>query len=162
LGSASPAGWPSITFVSETIAAISAYALPVCCPLRRNKLTSTQFEEFCLDLLEVSGFVNLDWRKGTGMDSSPADNGRDIMCEFLRSDPDGGHHFEKYFIDCKHYTNGVPPTELQNLLSWVTAERPDVAVFAVSNFLGNPAKEFVETYKRQNHPPFKIKYWEKP
>lgn len=127
-----------------------------------NKLTSTEFEEFCFELLDVSGFVNLDWRKGTGMDSSPADKGRDIMCDFLRSDPDGGHHFEEYFIDCKHYTKGVPPTELQNLLSCATAERPDVAVFAVSNFLSNPAKEFIETYKRQNHPPFKIKYWEKP
>ena len=25
-----------------------------------NKLTSTEFEEFCFELLDVSGFVNLD------------------------------------------------------------------------------------------------------
>ncbi len=28
-------------------------------------LDSTQFEEFCLDLVSASGFNNVDWRKGT-------------------------------------------------------------------------------------------------
>jgi hypothetical protein len=123
-----------------------------------NKLSSARFEELCSDLLDASGFVNIDWRKGTGLNSSPADKGRDIVCELPRTDPDGSHHFERYFIDCKHYKKGVPPTELQNLLSWATAERPDVAVFAVSNFLSNPSKEFIETYREKNHPPFKIKH----
>jgi hypothetical protein len=127
-----------------------------------NKLSSTEFEEFCFDLLHASGFVNIDWRKGTGLNSSPADKGRDIVCDLPRSDPDGSQHFEKYFIDCKHFKRGVPPTELANLLAWAEAERPDVAVFAASNFLSNPAKDYIETYKRNNRPRFKIKYWEKP
>jgi hypothetical protein len=126
-----------------------------------DRLSSTKFEEFCHDLLDASGFVNIDWRKGTGLASSPADKGRDIVCDLPRSDPDGSHHFEKYFIDCKHFKKGVPPKELRNLLAWAEADRPDVAVFAVSNFLSNPAKEYLESYRRNNHPPFKIKYWEK-
>lgn len=36
-------------------------------------LSSPRFEEFCFDLLHASGFVNLDWRKGTGLATSPAD-----------------------------------------------------------------------------------------
>jgi len=56
----------------------------------------------------------------------------------------------------------VPPKELQNLLAWADADRPDVAVFAISNFLSNPAKEYLEAYRKNNHPPFKIRYWEKP
>ena len=104
----------------------------------------------------------MDWRKGTGLASSPADKGRDIVCDLPRSDPDGSRHFEKYFVDCKHFKKGVPPTELRNLLAWAEAERPDVVVFAVSNFLSNPAKDYIETYRKNNHPPFKIKYWEKP
>ena len=127
-----------------------------------DSLSSTKFEEFCHDLLHASGFVNIDWRKGTGFASSPADKGRDIVCDFPRSDPDGSQHFEKYFVDCKHFKKGVPPKELHNLLAWADAERPDVAVFAVSNFLSNPAKDYIETYRRNNQPPFKIKYWEKP
>jgi len=127
-----------------------------------DRLSPTKFEEFCHDLLHANGSVNIDWRKGTGLASSPADKGRDIVCELPRSDPDGSKHFERYFVDCKHYKKGVPPKELANLLAWAEAERPDVAVFAVSNFLSNPGKDFIETYRKNNRPPFKIKYWEKP
>jgi hypothetical protein len=125
-------------------------------------LSSSRFEEFCFDLLHSSGFVNLDWRKGTGLPTSPADKGRDIVCDHPRSEPDGSRHFEKWFVDCKHFRKGVPPKELQNLLAWAEAERPDVALFAISNFLSNSAKEYLEAYRKNNRPPFKIRYWEKP
>jgi hypothetical protein len=125
-------------------------------------LSSTRFEEFCFDLIHASGFVNVDWRKGTGLSTSPADKGRDIVCDQPRSEPDGSQHFEKWFVDCKHFKKGVPPKELQNLLAWAEAERPDVVVFAVSNFLSNPAKDYLESYRRNNRPPFKIRCWEKP
>ena len=32
----------------------------------------------------------------------------------------------------------------------------------VSNFLSNPAKEYLEAYRRNSKPPFKVRYWEKP
>src|SRR5207248_3221511 len=32
----------------------------------------------------------------------------------------------------------------------------------VSNFLTNSAKDYLEAYQRNNHPPFEIKYWERP
>jgi HJR/Mrr/RecB family endonuclease len=51
-------------------------------PKRRlsfNKMSDTEFEEFAYDLLEELGFVNLDWRKGTGKKTSPSDSGRDIV-----------------------------------------------------------------------------------
>jgi hypothetical protein len=127
-----------------------------------DELSSTHFEEFSADLLHACGFTNIDWRKGTGLASSPADGGRDIVGDHLRTDPDGSQHFERWFVDCKHFKRGVPPKELQNLLAWAEAERPDVALFMVSNFLSNPAKDFLETYRKNNKPPFKIRYWEKP
>jgi len=127
-----------------------------------DHITSTEFEEFCFDLLHANGFVNLDWRKGTGLAASPADKGRDIVCDRLREEPDGSKHLERWFVDCKQYKRGVPPTELQNLLAWSDAQRPDVALFMVSNFLSNPAKEYLETYQKSRRPPFKVRYWEKP
>jgi hypothetical protein len=127
-----------------------------------DRLSSARFEEFCSDLLSASGFVNVDWRKGTGLNSSPADKGRDIVCDEPRTEPDGSRHFEKWFVDCKHFKKGVPPKELRNLLAWSEAERPAVALFAVSNFLSNPAKDYLESYRRNNRPPFKIRCWEKP
>lgn len=36
-----------------------------------------------------------------------------------------------------------------------------MALFIVSNFLSNPAKTYLETYKRNNNPPFGIKVWER-
>ena len=99
----------------------------------------------------------IDWRKGTGLASSPADKGRDIVCEFPRSDPDGSQHFERYFVDCKHYTKGVRPEKLQSLLAWSHAERPHTALIIASNFLSNPAKDFLKSYESNNCPPFGIK-----
>jgi hypothetical protein len=127
-----------------------------------NGLSSSEFEGFCADLLDATGYVNIDWRKGTGLRSSPADKGRDIVCDHPRSEPDGSRYFEKWFVDCKQFKKGVPPKELQNLLAWAEAERPDVALFMVSNFLSNPAKDYLETYRRNNNPRFKIRCWEKP
>src|SRR5947199_31282 len=48
------------------------------------------------------------------------------------------------------------------MLAWAEAERPDVALFMVSNFLSNPAKDYLETYRRNNKPSFKIRFWERP
>jgi hypothetical protein len=127
-----------------------------------NNLSATDFEEFCHDLLEELGFINLDWRKGTGKKASPADSGRDIVGFLHRVDIDRTKHQERWFIDCKHHKQGVPAKELHNLLAWADAERPDVALFIVSNFLTNSAKDYIEAFKRNNRPRFKIKYWERP
>lgn len=124
-------------------------------------LTDTDFEEFCFDLLEEMNFVNLDWRKGTGKKTSPSDSGRDIIAQLQRTDIDGSVRAEKWFVDCKHYKSGIPARELQNLLAWAQAERPHVALFIISNFLSNSAKTYLETYKRNNNPPFEIKVWER-
>jgi hypothetical protein len=39
-----------------------------------NSLSSTKFEEFCYDALKKLWFFNLEWRKGTGYDTSPSDS----------------------------------------------------------------------------------------
>lgn len=127
-----------------------------------DDLDHTEFEEFCFDLLRELGFVNLDWRKGTGLAGSPADRGRDLVCQLDRTDVDGSRHFETWFVQCKHYKKGVPPEKLEGVLTWAQAERPDVVLVIASNFLSNPAKDFLENYQRNNRPPFRIKYWERP
>ena len=127
-----------------------------------DHLNDTQFEEFCFDLLHELKFVNIDWRKGTGKKTSPSDRGRDIVCQEVRTDIDGSVHLETWFVDCKHFKKGIPPTELQNILSWAEAERPHVVLVAASNFLSNPAKDYLDDYRKNRKPPFKIKVWERP
>ena len=127
-----------------------------------DHLRDTDFEDFCYALLLDMGFVNLNWRKGTGLDASPADQGRDIECEWSVTDADGGITLEKWYVQCKHYKKGVPPEKLTGILAWATAGRPDKALIIASSFLSNPAKEFIEQYKQTNKPTFKIKIWERP
>jgi hypothetical protein len=130
--------------------------------LNFNKLSATDFEDFSFHLLSRLGFVNVDWRKGTPLPSSPADSGRDIVCQHTREDLDKTRYLETWFVDCKRFKNAVPPTELQNALTWAEAERPDVLLFALSGFLSNPAKDFLESYRRNKRPYFRIKCWERP
>lgn len=127
-----------------------------------DHLNPTQFENFCYELLSEIGFINLNWRKGTGYETSPSDDGRDIECELERDDIDGTKNLEKWFVDAKHYKKGVPVSAITNTLDWAKTERPDVVLIIVSNFLSNSTKRFLKNYQSNNNPPFKIKYWENP
>lgn len=127
-----------------------------------TNLSPVEFEEFCFDLLQRVGFSNLDWRKGTPKDSSPADRGRDIVAHERRKDVDGSQFFDTWFIDCKHYRKGIPPPELQNALAWAEAKTPNVLLFIASGYLSNAAKDYLEEYKHSRKPSFRIKVWEKP
>jgi hypothetical protein len=130
--------------------------------LNFGRLSPTDFEEFTFHLLSRLGFTNLNWRKGTAHDTSPSDSGRDIVCQQIREDVDRTKHVETWFVDCKHYSKGVPPGELQNLLAWAEAERPNTVLIVASGFLSNPAKNYLEAYERNRRPPFRIKCWERP
>ncbi len=125
-------------------------------------LTDVEFEEFCFDLLHELGFMNIDWRKGTNLNSSPSDRGRDIVCQHTRTDVDETFSLETWFVDCKHYRKGVPPEALQGLLTWAEAKRPDHVLVVTSGFLSNPTKDYLQDYKDNRRPPFRIRYWERP
>lgn len=127
-----------------------------------DNLKSIEFEEFCFDLLTALGFININWRKGTGLESSPSDFGRDIECQFKRVDIDGKVSLERWFVESKHYRKGVPPTKLTNALAWAEANNIDTLLIIVSNYLSNPAKEYLEKYEKERKPKFNIKVWEKP
>ncbi|MCP9491827.1 MAG: restriction endonuclease [Solirubrobacteraceae bacterium MAG38_C4-C5] len=123
----------------------------------------TDFEEFCFQLLDgLDGFSNVDWRKGTPKQASPVDRGRDIVADVERVDVDQAKHVETWFVDCKHYSKGVPPEALQGLLAWANAERPQVALIIASGYLSNACKDYLRDYEEHNRPPFRIKYWERP
>lgn len=127
-----------------------------------DDMTDTQFEEFCFELMQELGFVNVDWRKGTGLNASPSDSGRDIVAERHVTDVDGSAHVERWFVDCKKYKKGVPPDKITGLLAWASAERANVALVIASSYLSNPCKDFIKTYEENNRPPFRVKHWERP
>jgi len=125
-----------------------------------SHLSKTEFEELCYDIIVAKGFTNVDWRKGTGKSSSPSDNGRDIEADKITVDIDKSTSLLKYFFECKHFEQGVPPNVILGALSWAEAERPFCLVIVTSNFLSNPCKNHLKTYKENNKPKFLIKTWE--
>jgi len=130
--------------------------------VRFDGLSPTDFEEFCFDLLSETGFVNVDWRKGTPKDSSPSDRGRDIVAQLERVDVDGHRYMETWFADCKHYERGVPPEALQGTFTWAQAERPSTVLFIASGYFTNGAKDWIASYDEKTKPPFRIRTWEMP
>lgn len=128
-----------------------------------DNLTPNEFENFCCDLLLELGCHEINWRKGTAKQSSPSDFGRDIECLYTKRDYLLGETTtEKWFIECKHYKQGVPSNELLSILSSCTAEKVDRCIIIASGFLSNPAKEFIKNFESTNKPNFKISIWEKP
>lgn len=130
--------------------------------VRFDGLSSTDFEEFCFDLMSEIGFANVDWRKGTAKDASPADRGRDIVAQIPRQDIDQHQYMETWFVDCKHYGRGVPPSALQNTITWAQSERPTTVLFIASGAFTNGAKDWIAQFVANNHPPFRIRTWEMP
>jgi hypothetical protein len=127
-----------------------------------DALSPTDFEEFCFDLMLETGFVNVDWRKGTPKDSSPADRGRDIVAQVDHADVDGHRYSETWFVDCKHYERGVPPEALQGTIAWAQAERPSTVLFIASGYFTNGAKDWIAGYVENTRPPFRVRTWEMP
>lgn len=128
-----------------------------------NHLSSVEFENYCYELLSLSGLKNINWRKGTGKSTSPSDSGRDIECEYHRYDAILDEVIiEKWFVECKSYLKGVPPEAVQGALAWASAARPDRLVIMTSNFLSNSCKDYLESYKQNNRNLFKITLFELP
>lgn len=125
-------------------------------------LSPTDFEEFCFDLMAAHDFINVGWRKGTPLSSSPSDHGRDIVAARTLRDVDEFEHHERWFVDCKHYKRGVPPDALQNTIAWANAERPEVVLFIASGYLTNGAKDWLDRLRATSNPPYRIRVWEKP
>lgn len=125
-----------------------------------EKLTPTEFEELCYELLVELGAIEISWRKGALGDASPADQGRDIECKFSIKAPDGESRVERWFVECKHHTRAVPAEKLMNAITWAAAEQPDVLLIACSGFISNPAKEHLEAYVRKNRLGYKLRTWE--
>jgi len=73
-----------------------------------DNLTDVEFEELCYDFLYELGMQDVSWRKGTGKSSSPADNGRDIECDYCRYDSMFQRiEKEHWFVECKRGRSGI-------------------------------------------------------
>jgi len=78
-----------------------------------DHLSDGEFEEFAYDLLAALEFANLTWRRGSGRGGATAGQGRDIEAVLRREDIDRHERLERWFVQCKRHTRGVPPEALE-------------------------------------------------
>ncbi len=125
-----------------------------------DHLDSTKFEEFVYDLLREMWFFNINRRKGTWYNASPADQGRDIECMWAWNKPGWGSIESLWYIECKHYKKWIPAEKIQNATAYALSKRPDALVIVCSNFLSNSAKEYIDRFIENNRPYTRIYFWE--
>lgn len=106
--------------------------------IKFEKITAHQFEELTFDLILRLGFRNLVWRQGG------ADNGRDIEGIYVTENSLVEPYSEKWFFECKLYTDGVSPEKLNSKIAWADAEKPKHLVFFVSSYITNNARIWLE------------------
>ncbi len=108
-----------------------------------KKISDTQFEELCFELLLRLGYKKLTWRQGS------ADNGRDIEGELLVNNSLIENYSEKWFFECKNYSKGVPPEELYSKIAWADAEKPHHLTLLISSHLSNNSRTWLEKISKE-------------
>lgn len=110
--------------------------------IKFEEISPQEFENLCYDLLVKYNFHNLVWRQGG------ADSGRDI---------EGCNNFTnpilnkeiKWFFECKRYTKGISPEELQSKIAWADAEQPQFLTFFITSYLTKDARTWLDKIHTQ-------------
>ncbi|MGR3302701.1 MAG: restriction endonuclease [Candidatus Scalindua sp.] len=103
-----------------------------------SKLSATEFERLCFELLLKYNYKQVIWRQGG------ADSGRDIEGYYDFPNPITNKK-TKWFFECKHYTSGgVPPEHLNSKIAWADAEQPSFLVILVSSYITTPARTWLK------------------
>ncbi len=105
--------------------------------IKLENISPKSFENLCYDLLVSYNFEKLIWRKGG------ADSGRDIE-GYLTFNNSISNIETKWFFECKHYSKGVPPVDLNSKIAWADAENPDYLVFFISSYITTGARVWLE------------------
>ena len=103
-----------------------------------DTLDGGEFEELCLDLLLKLGFHSPVWRRGG------PDSGRDIEVRYTVTNPLVGSYDELWFVECKRYSKGVPPPDLNAKIAWADARQPQHLAVITSSYLTNAARAWLE------------------
>ncbi len=106
------------------------------------QISHSEFERLCYELLLKYGYTELIWRQGG------ADNGRDIEGKIIFG-TQLLQHQTKWFFECKHYTAGVPPEQLNAKIAWADSEQPGYLVIFVSSYITNNARGWLENIQIQ-------------
>lgn len=114
---------------------------------------SNQFEALCYDLVRNKGFQNVCWR-GPG-----ADGGRDIEADWFLTDPTGNVIRQRWYIECKFYSDSVPFPEVQPKLFAAWRDSCDALLVITNADLRNTCLDAVDRWISDNGRRLRFRYW---
>ncbi|WP_292998473.1 restriction endonuclease [Nevskia sp.] len=118
-----------------------------------NGLTPAGFEHFIYDLMLQRGLRNATWR------TPGADGGRDIEGDYFITDMSGRVLPERWYIECKKYSNSVDWPTVFPKLSYASNHKADFLLMCTSNYLSPKCKDEVDRYNFRRERPA-IRYWD--
>ena len=103
-----------------------------------DKMEGHEFEEYCANLLECNGFINVIVTQGSG------DHGIDILAE--KDDV-------SYAIQCKCYSSNIGNAAIQQALAGKKYYKRDIAVVLTNQYFTSQAKDEAKV--------FGVKLWDR-
>lgn len=118
-------------------------------------LHPTHFENLVYDLLSISGLRNLAWR------TPGADGGRDLEGEFLRVDLSGTAVLERWYIECKRYSNALSWPEVRGKIAFAENHSADFLLICTTSTLSSTSRDELARWAVRRARPT-IRTWEGP
>lgn len=116
---------------------------------------SDLFEELCKRILSILGFFNVDRKQGS------YDGGRDLVGEIIRGDLLELTISEKWWFQCKRYTESINEGHIsKNLLQALSETEVDFLLIVTNSHLTTPLKNTIDRLNKNKMLSFKIRYLE--
>ncbi len=110
-------------------------------------LSEKEFENLTFDLLSALGLKNCLWR------TPGSDVGRDIEGDFFFTDVSGYCQRQKWYVECKRYTNSIDWPTVWNKISYAEAHDADILLMSVTSSLSPQAIDQVNKWNEQKKTP---------
>lgn len=109
-----------------------------------DRLTDQDFEELCYDFLSKNGFENIQWYGKSGND-----RGRDITCSKSEIVFEDFRRTTNYLVQCKKWVSRPPePSDLNGIIAWADAHRPNALLMMVSSTLTGNSKDWLKEIEK--------------
>lgn len=104
------------------------------------------------DIVTTLGLRNAVWR------TPGSDAGRDIEGEYFISDLSGQYQTQKWYIECKRYTNSVSWPTVWEKIAYAQTHDADILLIVTTSSLSPQAVDQVNIWNRSNKKPI-IRFW---
>ena len=119
-----------------------------------EKISPTEFEELCYELMALLGFKNIKWYGKGG-----SDKGRDLTADKIEEPISGIQKESNWIIQCKRYTKAaITKSEIESFLCAAREHAPDSVLLILTNTLSSNVKDWFDVVRKDYS--FEIYIWE--